>query len=126
MKQLRLPALPSIWLLAVAFCALLVVGTGTSIAAESDKGLLIIKRSPTLGSNIVVALTVDGKPVGSVTRGRTLETYLAPGTHALSASPGSGENPWRGTLNVRAGETYTYTASYTVIQLHLTPAAPYR
>jgi hypothetical protein len=118
---------PSIPVLVMAFCALLVASAPQCRSAgEAGGGRVVIRRSPTLGSNVVVAITIDGKPAGSITRGRTLETSLTAGSHTLSASSGSGENPWRGTVNVRAGETYTYTASYTVNQISLTPAAPSR
>jgi hypothetical protein len=126
MKQVRLPALFSIPL-RIAICALVFAGLQQSLTArEADGGHLIVKRSPTLGHNVAVTITIDGKLAGTLTRGRTFETPLAPGKHMLTASPGRGRKPWHGTLEARAGQTYTYTASYNVNELALTPATASR
>jgi hypothetical protein len=124
--------------LRVALCSLLIAAANQSAKArETDSnasgaifassaahgGRLIINRSPTLGHNIGVTLTIDGQLAGTITRGRTFDRYITPGRHMLSASPGRGRTPWHGTLNVRAGETYSYTASYHVNRLELTPAS---
>ena len=123
MKQARLPALFSISI-RIAICAVFIAGAQLSLAA--DTGHLVIKRSPTLGSFVSVTVRIDGKLAGQLTRGRTFETNLTPGSHKLTASAGQGRTPWHGTLNVRAGETYTYTASLAANELVLTPAAASR
>src|SRR3954470_8393249 len=124
MKQVSLPGLFSVSVLRITICALFIAGAQLSLAA--DGGHLVIKRSPTLAHNLAVTITIDGKLAGTLTRGRTFETPLAPGKHMLTASPGRGRSPWHGTLNVRAGETYTYTASYNVSELVLTPGTTSR
>lgn len=88
--------------------------------SAADSGRLIIKRSPTLGDNIAVAVTIDGKPAGTVRRGPAYERSLAPGRHLLLVSPNRLRGPWRTTLDVRAGETYSYIVSYHVDKLVLT------
>jgi hypothetical protein len=128
----------TVTVLRLALCSLLIaVANQSAKARETDSnasgaifassaahgGRLIINRSPTLGHNIGVTLTIDGQLAGSISRGRTFDRYVTPGRHMLSASPGRGRTPWHGTLNVRAGETYTYTASYHVNKLELTPAS---
>jgi hypothetical protein len=139
MKQLSLSAPFSLQMLRVAVCALLAAGAtsnlfarengsshskGTIFAATAaDGGRLVIRRSPTLGDNVSVTLRLDGKLAGTLTRGRTYDQFIAPGDHTIAASPSAGGIPWRGTVNVHAGETYTYTATYTVNQIALTPAA---
>src|SRR5205085_6960980 len=85
-------------------------------------GRLIIKRSVVLGHNVSVAIYIDGKPAGTLRRNHPFEKSLAPGRHVLVASPNRARGDWQTTLNVRAGETYTYTASYNVDKLVLTPA----
>lgn len=92
----------------------------------ADGGRLLIKRSPVLGDNIAVAVTIDGKPAGTVRRGQTYERYLAPGRHVLTVSPNRLRGPWHATLEVRAGETYSYVASYNVNKLVLTPVTKSR
>lgn len=120
MKQVNLPGPFSIALLRTAICALFLAGTQLSFAAGDSR--LVIKRSPTLGSYVSVTVRIDGKLAGSLTRGRTLEVNLTPGSHKLTASAGQGRTPWYATLNVRPGETYTYTASLAASELVLTPA----
>jgi len=122
MKHVRLSALFSVPILRTAICALLIGGLQQSLAA-ADTGHLVIKRSPTLGSYVSVTVRIDGKLAGLLSRGRTFETQLAAGMHKIDADAGSNRTPWHGTLNVRAGETYTYTASLPANQLVLTTAA---
>jgi hypothetical protein len=115
-------------ILTIAICALLVAGAQNLFASgaifansAADGGRLIINRSPSLGHNVSITLRVDGKLAGLVSRGRTFERYLTPGQHNLTASPNRSGGPWHGTLNVRVGETYSYTASFNVDQIVLTP-----
>ena len=124
MKQVNLSGVFFVSVLRIAICALFIGGAQLSFAA--DNGHLVIKRSPTLGSFVSVTVRIDGKLAGQLTRGRTFETNVAPGSHKLTASAGQGRTPWHGTLNVRAGETYTYTASLSVNELVLTPATASR
>jgi hypothetical protein len=95
-------------------------------ATAGDGGLLVIRRSPVLGSNVTVTVTIDGKPVGIVRRGQIYERFLTTGRHVLLVSPNALGDPWRATLDVRAGETYSYTVSYRNDGLMLTPAASSR
>jgi hypothetical protein len=124
MKHVKFQRLFSVSVLRIAICGLFIAGAQLSFAA--DGGRLVIKRSPTLAHNLAVTITIDGKLAGTLTRGRTYETSLTPGKHMLTASPGRGRSPWHATLNVRAGETYTYTASYNASELVLTPATASR
>ena len=116
--------------LRLAACALIFFACASQDAfaresqpANPNGGRLIIKRSPVLGSNVSVAIYIDGKPAGTLRRNHPFETYLTPGRHLLVASPNRARGDWHGTLNVRPGETYSYTASYNVDKLVLTPAA---
>jgi hypothetical protein len=88
--------------------------------SAADGGRLVLRRSPTLGRNVSISLTIDGKPAGTLGWGRTYDRYLTPGRHILAASPNRSRGGWQGTLNVNRGETYSYTASYNVSKLVLT------
>jgi len=77
-----------------------------------DGGRLVIKRAPSLGNRLVVAIKIDGASA-SVGYGHTYRTYLRPGHHTLSviATPKpQNTQPWEMSLDVKAGETYTFTA----------------
>ena len=77
-----------------------------------DGGRLVIKRSPTLGNRLIVALKIDGAPA-SIGYGHTYRVYLRPGHHTLSvlATPRpQNAKAWEMSLDVKAGQTYTFTA----------------
>jgi hypothetical protein len=77
-----------------------------------DGGRLVIKRSPSLGNRLIVALKIDGASA-SIGYGHTYRAYLRPGHHTLSvlATPRpQNTEPWEMSLDVQAGQTYTFTA----------------
>jgi hypothetical protein len=100
---------------------------GDAIFATSaaDGGRLFIRRSPVLGENVSVSLRIDGKVVGTLVQSRTFDRYITPGRHILTASP-TGGGVWQGTLDVRPGGTYSYSASYNVNKIVLTPVSASR
>ena len=62
---------------------------------------------------MVLVVSVDGKDVGSFTEGRHYSGYLSPGQHTITARVDPNEAgilPARKTLNVKAGQTYSFTA----------------
>jgi len=136
MKQFRF----SVPVLRLAICALLIASGSQSVNARDDNssnpsgaifatsaadgGRLFIRRSPTLGSNVTISLWIDGKVAGTLVRNRNYDRYITPGRHILTASPTNG-GEWRGVLDVRRGETYSYTASYSD-KLVLTPMSASR
>ena len=74
---------------------------------------LIIRRIPDLGSFVYVDLYVDGVAVASIGYGRTYQGLLPPGRHVLSVLPTPNPKwprPWEMTLDVRSGQTYSFTA----------------
>jgi hypothetical protein len=90
--------------------------------SAADGGRLFISRSPVLGDNVGISLRIDGQVAGTLMRNRTFDRYITPGRHILTASP-TGGGVWQGTLDVRRGETYSYTASYNVYKIVLTPVS---
>jgi hypothetical protein len=136
MKQIRF----SVPVLGLAICGLLIASANQSVKAResnssnqgaifatsaADGGRLIITRSPVLGYKSRVDLTIDGKYAGILARGHTFDRYITPGRHILIASPSRGGDS-RTVLDVRAGETYSYSASYNVNKLVLTPQSASR
>ena len=75
----------------------------------AGEGRLVVKRSPQLGTNIIVDLMIDGKKAGSLTYGRSFVTTLPAGPHVLSVLPTPRpiyKTRWEMTLNVESGKTY--------------------
>ena len=110
-----------IHLVSLAFACLLFAGCATNQAGPTagpppaNSGHLLVYRVANFGSNLSLILSVDGKDLGAFTEGRNYDGYLSAGQHVLSAridpNPG-GVSPWRKTLTVQAGQTYSYTASW--------------
>jgi len=135
MKQLSLSVPFSFPVLRLAICALLIASANQTVnAAEpkpsnpsgatfatsaADGGRLFIRRAPLLGENVSITIRIDGKVAGTLVKNRTFDRYIVPGSHNLTASASAGST-WQGTLNVRPGETYSYSASYNVNKIVLT------
>ena len=123
--------------LRLAICALLIASANQSVNASESKssktsgaifatsaadgGRLYIRRSPVLGYNVQIALTIDGKNAGTLVRGRTYDKYIAPGHRILVVTPRPPWPEWRTVLDVRPGQTYSYTARFTGLEFVLTP-----
>lgn len=138
MKKAKIFTLFSVPILRMTICALLIASANQVVTASeanssqqsgatfatsaADGGRLVIRRSPLLGANVTISLSIDGKPGGTLVQSHVFDRYLTPGRHILMASPNSGSG-WQGTLEVRPGETYTYSASYAVNRLVLTPVS---
>ena len=105
------------------FCSLLMVALAyftfsgcqtTSTAPSGSMAHLTVQRGPKFGAKQVLAVTVDGARVASVTEGQAYNGTLSPGQHVISVSP---SGPYRGTLPKKtimaeAGHTYSFTATW--------------
>ena len=115
--------------LLAAVGAILFASTNQSVAGQSEysrsgDGLLRMKHSPVLGINIPIAIWIDGVQTGVFAKGHVYERYLTPGLHDVYASrPGRLFDSWRGTLDVRPGETYSFVVSCTPNHVILQPVS---
>jgi hypothetical protein len=78
-----------------------------------DAARLIVRRDPGLGNFVIAHLRVDGVLVAVIGYGRTYEGFLPPGRHFLSLLPTPSPrwpNPPGMILDVRGGQTYSFTA----------------
>src|SRR5215472_17664422 len=90
-------------------------GPGAMGPAPANSGHVIITRVANFGADLSLVVSVDGKDVGSFTEGRNYSGYLPAGQHTLTArvDPNrTGARPGQKTLNVKAGQTYVYTAAW--------------
>lgn len=94
-----------------------IVATGMT-----DGGRLIIKPSPTLGYDVGITITIDGKLSGSLDRGQSYDRYISPGRHVVVASPNHLGDDWRIAVDMQRGQTYCYVASYSNRQARLEQA----
>jgi hypothetical protein len=100
-------------------CACLIFAGCTTNQASApipaNSGRLLINRVANFGADLSLVVSVDGKDVGSFSEGRNYSGYLPAGQHVLVArvDPNrTGVQPGRKTLNVKAGQTYVYTAAW--------------
>jgi len=109
----------TIYILSVA-CACLIsvgctIGPGAVTAPPLNSGHVFIYRVANFGDRIGLAVSVDGKDVGSFSEGRNYSGYLPAGQHVLGARPDpnpAGTSPARKTVTIQAGQTYVYTATW--------------
>src|SRR5437764_2649871 len=119
----------SVDVLVAAVGVVLFTSTHQSVAGQFDDwrsgdGLLRMKHSPVLGIHIPIAIWIDGVQTGVFAKGHVYERYLTPGLHDVYASrPGRLFDSWRGTLDVRPGETYSFVVSCTPNHVILQPVS---
>ena len=110
-----------ICVLTLAFAGIFLAGCGTTQSGAAaappppppNSARLLVNRVANFGSDLSLVLSVDGKDVGSFTEGRNYSGYLPAGQHVITArcDPNMiGAGPARKTLNVKAGQTYSFTA----------------
>jgi hypothetical protein len=105
-------------ILGLACACLIFVGCatnqpGAATAPPPNSARLLVNRVANFGSDLSLVLSVDGKDVGSFTEGRNYSGYLSAGQHVITArvNPNlTGAGPAQKTLNVKAGQTYSFTA----------------
>ena len=90
--------------------------SGAASAPPPNSGHVFIYRAANFGADWSLAVSVDGKDVGSFSEGRNYDGYLPAGQHVLAvrAEPIDPINrrPGRKTLTVVAGQSYVYTAAW--------------
>ena len=88
----------------------------------ADGGRVRMKHSPVLGINVPIAIKIDGVQAGVFAKGHVYEAYLTPGRHKIHASrPINLTDSFRGYIDVRRGETYSFVVKCTVNQVYLEP-----
>ena len=106
--------------LVVAVASFVSIGVTSSVAA--DGGRLVVNRVANFGETIALSLSIDGKQVAQLGEGRSYDGQLAPGRHMISATviPNLVDSPvWQKEIDVKAGQTYSFTAVWQAEQMVL-------
>jgi hypothetical protein len=107
------------YLLSLASACLLLAGCATNqttsamSAQSSQGGHLIVHRVANFGTDLFLTLSVDSAQIADLGEGRIYDGYLPPGRHVLSAvvNPNpSAVAPFKTTLTIQKGSTYSFTA----------------
>ena len=108
-----------ICILSLACAGLILTGCETTQSGAAsappppNSARLLVNRVANFGSDLSLILSVDGKNVGNFTEGRNYSGYLTAGQHVIMArvNPNlTDAGPAKKTLNVKAGQTYSFTA----------------
>jgi hypothetical protein len=87
-----------------------------STSAQSrNGGHLLVYRVANFGTNLVLILSIDGAELARLVEGQNYDGYLSPGQHVLSAQvePNyGGISPWRKTVTIKSGQTYSFSAGW--------------
>ena len=108
-----------IYIVSLAFVGVIFTGCAANQATApipANSGRLLVYRAANFGSGLVLVLSIDGKDVATLTEGQNYNGYLSAGQHSLIARIDpfqAGTPPTRQTLTIQAGQTYSYTASWT-------------
>lgn len=116
----------TIYILSLACACLIAVGCanqpGAASAPPPNSGHVLITRVANFGEDLGLVVSVDGKDVGTFTQGSSYSGYLSAGQHKITirVDPNrTGAGPGRKTLTVQAGQTYSYTATWSGGNLRL-------
>jgi hypothetical protein len=100
--------------LVFAGCATQPAGSA-SAPPPPNAGHLSVARIPTFGTFVNLVLSVDGKRVATLSEGQNYDGYLSAGQHTVIATVEPNRayiTPAQKSLTVQAGQTYSYTASW--------------
>src|SRR5436190_24119589 len=108
-----------IYIVSLACAGLIFTGCATNQATApipANSGRLLIYRAANFGSGLVLVLSIDGKDVATLTEGQNYNGYLSAGQHQITARIDpfhAGTRSTQKTVKIQAGQTYSYTASWT-------------
>jgi hypothetical protein len=95
------------------YCLILIGVAALTFAGEKPGGHLIVDRVANFGSDLSLSLSIDGSEVANLVEGQNYDGYLSPGKHIITAvvSPNRDDShPGNATIEVKDGETYSFTA----------------
>lgn len=110
-------------ILSLACAGLIVAIAANQAVAAPESGHLVIDRVANFGSDLGMIVSIDGKDAGTFSEGRKYSGELPAGEHTIvvRVDPNRGDaQPAKVTLNVEAGQTYSYTAGWSGEDMALT------
>ena len=111
------------YILSLASAGLIVASVANQAAAAPESGHLVIYRVANFGDDLGLVVSIDGKDAGTFTEGRNYSGDLPAGEHTIivRVDPNRTDaQPAQVKLNVKAGETYSYTAGWSGEDMALT------
>jgi hypothetical protein len=95
----------------LAFAIAICMSSQAAQPSSTDSGRLIVQRSPTLGSNVFLRLSIDGE-VHNIGPGSRYDEPISAGHHVLIVdTPKNEHQPTSIPLTVDPGQTYAFTAT---------------
>ena len=79
--------------------------------SSTGSGRLVVQRSPTVGNNVFLRLSIDGE-VHNIGPGNRYDEPIPAGQHVLTLDTSSNQHqPTSMSLTVEPGQTYAFTAT---------------
>jgi hypothetical protein len=95
----------------LAFAIAICISSQAAQPSSTDSGRLIVQRSPTLGSNVFLRLSIDGE-VHNIGPGSRYDEPISAGHHVLIVdTPKNQHQPTSMSVTVDPGQTYAFTAT---------------
>jgi hypothetical protein len=110
-------------ILSLACAGLIAVCAANQAGAAENSGHLVIYRVANFGTDLGLVVSIDGKDAGTFSEGRNYSGDLPAGEHIIivRVDPNRTDaKPAQVTLNVAAGQTYSYTAGWSGEDMALT------
>ncbi|MFL6583650.1 MAG: hypothetical protein ACJ8KU_03945 [Chthoniobacterales bacterium] len=83
--------------------------------AATEGGRVVIVRSPTFGTRVILQLFIDGHYAARAATGHNIDIPVGPGTHEVIATYSPNRlniPPLAMHLHVRSGQVYAFTATW--------------
>src|SRR6266850_2326107 len=108
--------------LILSFACAIFVSAPEARASSHSGGRLIVQRSPTFGTDLIIRLSIDGKEVANIPRGQRFEGSVSAGRHVvtvLSLPNTEARRPTSTRVTIRSGHTAVFTAGWSSDRLVL-------
>ena len=115
----------SFMVVVAAVATVFLTATATSNAgraAAQGGGRLVVWRSPGLGNDLIVGLTIDGRRAMDITYGAHYDAMIPAGRHVIGVKAFPQPHPqpsFTVEINVKPGQLYNFTAKGGTSQLVL-------
>jgi hypothetical protein len=108
--------------LILSFACAIFVSAPQARASSHSGGRLIVQRSPTFGTDLIIRLSIDGKEVANIPRGQRFDGSVSAGHHVvtvLSMPNTEARRPTSMRVTIRPGHTNVFTAGWSADRLVL-------
>src|SRR4029077_17509273 len=111
-----------VFLILACACVFLAGGNQSQARTSHGGAHLIVQRTPNVGTELAVRLSIDGRAVADIQRDNRYDGHVSGGSHVLSVVPMPNidlRQPTAVHVNVRSGRRYVFSAGWEADHLTL-------